>query len=73
MISGKNVDPEVIDACKRFELKKLYPFGSALSGSLEQSRDIDLLVEFDRDGYNGSFRGRTTGLRGLHMCFVVRI
>lgn len=42
-------------ACKRFRVKELHLFGSALSGSLAESRDVDLLVVFERDGYAGAF------------------
>jgi uncharacterized protein len=49
------ISPEVIVACKRFRVKELHLFGSALSGSLAESRDVDLLVVFERDGYAGAF------------------
>jgi len=55
MISNLLKDPRVIDACKRYRVRELHLFGSALSGDLEDSRDIDLLVMFDRDGYEGAF------------------
>lgn len=48
-------DQRVFDACKRYRVSELHLFGSALSGNLEQSRDIDLLVKFEREGYEGAF------------------
>ncbi len=49
------IDERVFDACKRYRVSELHLFGSAVSGDLEKSRDIDLLVKFDRDGYEGAF------------------
>jgi predicted nucleotidyltransferase len=45
----------LIDICKRYNVKELYLFGSAASGSLEESVDVDLLVTFERDGFSGAF------------------
>ena len=36
-------------------MRKLHVFGSLLSGDLEDSSDIDFVVEFDRDGFAGAF------------------
>ena len=51
----ESVKKRVIDVCKHYKVKELHLFGSALSGNLEESRDIDLLVTFDRDGFAGAF------------------
>ncbi len=48
-------NPEVLEACKTFRVKSLHVFGSFASGKMDASSDIDLLVEFDRDGYTGAF------------------
>tara|TARA_B110000967_G_C18671927_1_gene453526 strand:- start:530 stop:829 length:300 start_codon:yes stop_codon:yes gene_type:complete len=46
---------EVLKACKTFHVKSLHVFGSFASGNMKPNSDIDLLVEFDRDGYTGAF------------------
>ena len=42
-------------ACKDFQVKELYVFGSAVSGSFSDDSDLDFLVEFQRNGYQGAF------------------
>lgn len=42
-------------ACEDFRVKRLYVFGSAASGQLSDRSDLDFLVEFDRQGYQGAF------------------
>ena len=42
-------------ACEDFKVKRLYVFGSAASGRLSDESDLDFLVEFDRQGYQGAF------------------
>ena len=51
----KIVNEKVIDVCKHYRVKELHLFGSALSGNLEDSADIDLLVVFEREGFSGAF------------------
>ncbi|MDQ8209766.1 nucleotidyltransferase domain-containing protein [Coraliomargarita sp. SDUM461003] len=46
---------EVQEACKNFHVKRLHIFGSFASGDFNESSDVDLLVEFDRNGYEGAF------------------
>lgn len=46
---------KVQEACKTFRVKRLHAFGSFASGDFNDSSDVDLLVEFDRDGYTGAF------------------
>jgi hypothetical protein len=48
-------NPEVLEACKTFRVKRLHVFGSFASGNFDASSDVDLLVEFDRHGYTGAF------------------
>lgn len=47
-------NPAALEACKAFRVKSLHVFGSFASGKMDASSDIDLLVEFDRDGYTGA-------------------
>jgi uncharacterized protein len=42
-------------ACKEFQVKELYVFGSAASGTMTEISDLDFLVEFYRNGYQGAF------------------
>lgn len=42
-------------ACKRYKVKELHLFGSGLGGYLEGCEDIDLLVVFEREGFDGAF------------------
>ena len=46
---------ELVQACKEFQVKKLYAFGSAVSGEVSPESDLDFLVDFERTGYAGSF------------------
>lgn len=41
--------------CKKFNVKELYLFGSAVSGDLTEDSDLDFIVKFDRQGYEGAF------------------
>ncbi len=55
MISDLTTNPKIKEACKEFKVKELHAFGSVLSQDIEESLDIDLLVVFNRDGYDGAF------------------
>lgn len=46
---------EIQKTCEDFQVKRLHAFGSAVVGEIDDANDIDLLVEFDRDGYDGAF------------------
>ncbi len=46
---------ELEKICKRYNVKELYLFGSAVSGELTEDSDLDFIVEFDRQGYEGAF------------------
>lgn len=48
----KNIEA-VNDLCKKHKVKKLFAFGSVLTGKLKKSSDIDLIVDFqDVDLYS---------------------
>lgn len=55
MVSDVTNNPRIVQACRQFHVKELHVFGSALSKPLSDIHDIDLLVEFERDGYSGAF------------------
>ena len=46
---------EIRKICEAFRVKRLHAFGSAVVGEEGDPSDIDLLVEFDRQGYEGAF------------------
>jgi len=46
---------ELEKICKKYNVKELYLFGSAATGSLSENSDLDFLVEFDRQSYEGAF------------------
>jgi uncharacterized protein len=46
---------ELEQACKDFQVKELYVFGSAVSGKISQDSDLDFLVDFNRSGFEGAF------------------
>lgn len=48
-------NPKLEQACKDFQVKELYAFGSVVSGTFSDDSDLDFLVKFDRVGYQGAF------------------
>ena len=46
---------DIAKACKTFSVRYLYVFGSYTSGDFTDKSDVDFLVEFNRDGYEGAF------------------
>ena len=54
MVSNQLRDQRIIDACQRYRVRELHLFGSAKYG-FDSANDVDLLVIFDRDGYQGAF------------------
>ena len=47
LISGVQVPVDrIADVCRRYEVKELAIFGSAVRGSIRPDSDIDILVEF---------------------------
>jgi len=41
--------------CRKFNVKELYLFGSATTDNFSEDSDLDFLVKFDRQGYEGAF------------------
>lgn len=41
--------------CRKHRVRRLDVFGSILSDAFDAQSDIDFLVDFDREGYNGAF------------------
>lgn len=41
--------------CERYNVKELYLFGSAASGSISRESDLDFIVNFNRKEYDGAF------------------
>lgn len=46
---------ELQQLCREFNVKELYLFGSAVSGNFSEESDLDFIVNFDRQGYEGAF------------------
>src|SRR5690625_7241196 len=46
---------ELEQACRDFQVKELYVFGSVVSGKMSQDSDLDFLVVFNRSGFEGAF------------------
>ena len=46
---------ELKKACEKFGVRKLYVFGSVAAGLADEFSDIDFLVEFQRDNFEGAF------------------
>lgn len=53
-IVGKNAE-QISLLCRKYSVKELYVFGSALREDFGASSDIDLSVVFTRKGVAGSF------------------
>lgn len=66
-----NID-KIIEICKRFHVRKLWVFGSILTSRFNESSDVDICVDFDRDGiqlqdYADNFFGFQFALEDLLM------
>ncbi|MDR9416810.1 MAG: nucleotidyltransferase domain-containing protein [Gracilimonas sp.] len=52
----KNINNKKLKkACEEFGVRKLYVFGSVAAGLADEFSDIDFLVEFQRDDFEGAF------------------
>ncbi len=49
------LEKELEKICKKYNVKELYLFGSAVSGDLSDDSDLDFIVEFDRQDYEEAF------------------
>lgn len=45
----------IAESCREFGVRELYLFGSLVRGEANEKSDVDLLVEFERDGVFGAF------------------
>lgn len=41
--------------CKKYNVKELYLFGSATTDEFSEDSDLDFIVKFDRQGFEGAF------------------
>jgi len=41
--------------CKNFNVKELYLFGSAATDDFSEESDLDFIVKFNRQGFEGAF------------------
>lgn len=63
----------LLGLCQRYYVKRLDIFGSAATGELEESSDIDLLVEFDDKVNERRFDNYFEFLRALEGLFGRRV
>lgn len=50
-----SVEKLITNACREFRVHRLYLFGSLARGEAHDGSDVDLMVEFQRDGGTGAF------------------
>lgn len=50
-----NTQKQIAEACRNYAVRQLYVFGSFAAGTAGDQSDVDLLVEFERDGIAGAF------------------
>jgi len=48
-------EAEIFEACRRYKVKSLHVFGSYANGSNHELSDIDFIVDFERNGFEGAF------------------
>ena len=48
-------DQRLLEACKYYRVKELYVFGSFALNQQTPNSDVDFLVTFERNTYNGAF------------------
>jgi predicted nucleotidyltransferase len=41
--------------CKKYNVKELYLFGSATTDDFSEDSDLDFIVKFNRQGFEGAF------------------
>jgi predicted nucleotidyltransferase len=46
---------QIQELCKKFNVKELYIFGSATTDDFSEDSDLDFIVKFDRQGFEGAF------------------
>jgi len=46
---------ELRQLCKKYNVEKLYLFGSAATDELSEDIDLDFIVKFNRQGFEGAF------------------
>jgi len=43
------------ELCKKYDVRKLYLFGSATTDDFSRDSDLDFIVKFNRQGFDGAF------------------
>jgi hypothetical protein len=67
--SIESYNNELLDLCRRHYVKRLDVFGSAATGEMKESSDVDLLVEFDEQVNPRRFDNYFELLRSLEKLF----
>jgi predicted nucleotidyltransferase len=56
MASKINLKTELLhELCKKYDVQKLYLFGSATTDDFSRDSDLDFIVKFNRQGFDGAF------------------
>jgi predicted nucleotidyltransferase len=71
--SIETYNAELLDLCRRHYVRRLDVFGSAATGEMKESSDIDLLVEFDEEVNPRRFDNYFEFLRELEELFGRRV
>ena len=48
-------EKQIQELCKRFDVKELYLFGSATTDDFSEDSDLDFIVKFNRQSFEGAF------------------
>lgn len=46
---------QIQELCKKFNVKELYLFGSDATNDFSEDSDLDFIVKFDRQSFEGAF------------------
>lgn len=57
------------ELCQKFNVKELYLFGSATTDNFSDDSDLDFIVKFDRQGFEGAFDQFTDFKQGLEQIY----
>jgi hypothetical protein len=71
--SIESYNNDLLDLCRRHYVKQLDVFGSAATGEMTESSDVDLLVEFDEQVNPRRFDNYFELLRSLEKLFGRRV
>ncbi len=65
--------PAIEALCRQYAVRALYVFGSVVRGEATLDSDIDFIVQFDRDGYEGAFEQLMSFQEGMEQLLNRRV